>query len=98
MSSPTAAGPLARPCGDWTGRPRSRRTPGYLSSSTGLTRHLQGDLGYSAYHELVLANAGSLWDNDKNAQHQFGLRWPGSFDWADAARKSSGGRGLVLQP
>jgi hypothetical protein len=37
---------------------------------------------YSAYHELVLANAGSVWDNDKNAQHQFGLGWPGSFDWA----------------
>ena len=53
---------------------------------------------YSAYHELVLANAGSVRDNDKNAQHQFGSGWPGSFDWADAAGQSSGGRGLVHVP
>jgi predicted alpha-1,6-mannanase (GH76 family) len=42
-----------------------------------------------AYHTFVLANADSVWANNKNASHQFGLRWTGPFDKADAARQSS---------
>jgi predicted alpha-1,6-mannanase (GH76 family) len=42
-----------------------------------------------AYQAFVLANARSVWDNNKNADHQFGLRWTGPFDRADAARQSS---------
>jgi hypothetical protein len=30
-----------------------------------------------------------VWDNNTNASHQFGLRWTGPFDRADAARQSS---------
>jgi hypothetical protein len=41
-----------------------------------------------------LANARSLWDNNKNVGHQFGLRWTGPFDQADAARQSSALDGL----
>jgi hypothetical protein len=35
-----------------------------------------------------------VWDNNKNADHQFGLRWTGPFDQADAARQSSALDGL----
>jgi hypothetical protein len=35
-----------------------------------------------------------MWDNNKNASHQFGLRWTGPFDQADAARHSSALDGL----
>jgi hypothetical protein len=35
-----------------------------------------------------------VWDNSKNASHQFGLRWTGPFDQADAARQSSALEGL----
>jgi predicted alpha-1,6-mannanase (GH76 family) len=42
-----------------------------------------------AYRTFILANARSVWDNNTNASHQFGLRWTGPFDRADAARQSS---------
>jgi predicted alpha-1,6-mannanase (GH76 family) len=42
-----------------------------------------------AYRTFILANAHSVWDNSKNANHQFGLRWTGPFDRPDAARQSS---------
>ena len=42
-----------------------------------------------AYRTFILANARSVWDNNTNASHQFGLRWTGPFDQADAARQSS---------
>ena len=42
-----------------------------------------------AYQAFILSNASSLWDNDRNASNQFGLRWTGPFDSADAARQSS---------
>ena len=47
-----------------------------------------------AYRTFILANARSVWDNNKNADHQFGLRWTGPFDQADAARQSSALEGL----
>jgi predicted alpha-1,6-mannanase (GH76 family) len=42
-----------------------------------------------AYRTFILANAGALWENDRNAADQFGLRWTGPFDQADASRQSS---------
>jgi len=42
-----------------------------------------------AYRAFILANARSVWDHGKNAASQFGLRWAGPFDQADAARQSS---------
>jgi predicted alpha-1,6-mannanase (GH76 family) len=42
-----------------------------------------------AYRTFILANARSVWENNTNADHQFGLRWTGPFDQADAARQSS---------
>jgi predicted alpha-1,6-mannanase (GH76 family) len=41
------------------------------------------------YSAFILANAGSVWAHNKNAADQFGLRWAGPFDRADAARQSS---------
>jgi predicted alpha-1,6-mannanase (GH76 family) len=42
-----------------------------------------------AYRAFILANASSVLDHGRNAAHQFGLRWAGPFDRADAARQSS---------
>ena len=42
-----------------------------------------------AYRTFILANARSVWDNNQDASHQFGLRWTGPFDRADAARQGS---------
>jgi predicted alpha-1,6-mannanase (GH76 family) len=47
-----------------------------------------------AYEAFILANARSVWRNNQNADHQFGLRWTGPFDRADAARQSSALDGL----
>ena len=42
-----------------------------------------------AYTAFLLANAASVWNNNKNAAHQFGTHWMGPFDQADAGRQSS---------
>jgi predicted alpha-1,6-mannanase (GH76 family) len=42
-----------------------------------------------AYSAFMLANATSVWNNSKNATHQFGMRWTGPFDRADAGRQGS---------
>jgi predicted alpha-1,6-mannanase (GH76 family) len=42
-----------------------------------------------AYGAFILNNARSIWDNDRNAGSEFGLRWTGPFDQADASRQSS---------
>ena len=42
-----------------------------------------------AYRAFILANADSVWDNARNAADEFGLRWAGPFDAADASRQSS---------
>jgi predicted alpha-1,6-mannanase (GH76 family) len=42
-----------------------------------------------AYRAFVLANARSIWDNNRNADNEFGMRWAGPFDQADASRQSS---------
>jgi predicted alpha-1,6-mannanase (GH76 family) len=45
--------------------------------------------GRAAYRAFILNNAQSIWDNNRNADNQFGLRWTGPFDTADASRQSS---------
>jgi predicted alpha-1,6-mannanase (GH76 family) len=45
--------------------------------------------GKPAYREFLLANADSVWENARNSDDQFGLRWGGPFDQADASRQSS---------
>jgi predicted alpha-1,6-mannanase (GH76 family) len=45
--------------------------------------------GRPAEREFLLANADSVWDNGRNSADQFGLRWGGPFDQADASRQSS---------
>ena len=45
--------------------------------------------GKRAYRGFLLANADAVWDNARNIDDQFGLRWGGPFDRADASRQSS---------
>jgi predicted alpha-1,6-mannanase (GH76 family) len=45
--------------------------------------------GKPAYRAFIVANADSVWDNARNAADQFGLRWGGPFDRADASRQAS---------
>src|SRR5215469_4810235 len=45
--------------------------------------------GRPAYRDFVLRNARSIWVNSRNAKNQFGVRWAGPFDIADASRQSS---------
>jgi predicted alpha-1,6-mannanase (GH76 family) len=42
-----------------------------------------------AYPAFILRNARSIWASNRNDAAQFGLRWAGPFDRADAARQSS---------
>jgi predicted alpha-1,6-mannanase (GH76 family) len=41
------------------------------------------------YGEFIHRNATSIWENDRNDSDQFGLKWAGPFDRADASRQSS---------
>jgi len=41
------------------------------------------------YQRFICANARSIWANNRNPKNQFGLRWAGPFDQADASRQSS---------
>jgi len=50
-----------------------------------LSRHS----GKPAYRAFILANADSVWNNARNPDGQFGLRWAGPFDLGDASRQSS---------
>jgi predicted alpha-1,6-mannanase (GH76 family) len=42
-----------------------------------------------AYREFILANADSVWERARNRHNQFGARWGGPFDTADASRQSA---------
>jgi len=51
--------------------------------------------GRPAYRTFLLANADSVWRNAGNGDGQFGLRWGGPFDQADASRQSSAAEVLI---
>ena len=50
---------------------------------------LLGRTGNLAYQAFITANADSVWQHARNDSGQFGLRWAGPFDRADASRQSS---------
>jgi predicted alpha-1,6-mannanase (GH76 family) len=52
-------------------------------------RDLHARSGERRYRDFLLANADSVWDRARNSGDQFGLRWAGPFDRADASRQSS---------
>jgi predicted alpha-1,6-mannanase (GH76 family) len=56
---------------------------------------LHGVAGRPAYRAFLLANADSVWDNARNPADEFGLRWAGPFDAADASRQSSAVEALI---
>lgn len=41
------------------------------------------------YANFIVANANSIWQNDRNSSSQFGVKWYGPFDSADPVRQSS---------
>ncbi|HVT70849.1 MAG TPA: glycoside hydrolase family 76 protein [Trebonia sp.] len=45
--------------------------------------------GQPAYRAFILVNAASVWDRARSPAGQFGLRWAGPFDQADASRQTS---------
>jgi predicted alpha-1,6-mannanase (GH76 family) len=45
--------------------------------------------GRPAYRAFILGNADSIWRNNRSPRDEFGLRWTGPFDRADASRQSS---------
>jgi predicted alpha-1,6-mannanase (GH76 family) len=47
------------------------------------------------YRAFILHNAAYVWNKNKNASNQFGMRWTGPFDQADAARQSSALDGII---
>jgi predicted alpha-1,6-mannanase (GH76 family) len=54
----------------------------YLADLYDVTRH-------PAYHEFLLANARSIWAEDRDGFNRFGMQWSGPVDSVDAARHSS---------
>ena len=50
---------------------------------------LQRASGSPAYRAFLLANADAVWTRARNGAGQFGVRWAGPFDRADASRQSS---------
>jgi predicted alpha-1,6-mannanase (GH76 family) len=51
--------------------------------------------GKPAYRAFILANAESVVQNARNPAGQFGLRWDGPFDKADASRQTSAVEALI---
>jgi predicted alpha-1,6-mannanase (GH76 family) len=86
---------LARPPGILTEpheaatRPGDRDRPQFKGI---FVRHLHDFCRVSprpAYPAFILGNARSIWANNRNPASEFGLRWAGPFDRADAGRQSS---------
>ena len=42
-----------------------------------------------AYHDFIVASGQSVWENNRDSENRFGLRWTGPVDEVDAARHSS---------
>jgi hypothetical protein len=42
-----------------------------------------------AYHDFIVASGRSVWENNRDSQNRFGLKWTGPIDEVDAARHSS---------
>lgn len=51
--------------------------------------YLYRQTGTPAYSSFISNNAESIWQKNRKHDNQFGLRWSGWFDRADAARQSS---------
>jgi predicted alpha-1,6-mannanase (GH76 family) len=82
----SSRGILTEPC-------ESTRCDGDQTQFKGIFARYLGDLalagGRARYQEFLLANADSVWDTNRNRADEFGLRWGGPFDRADASRQSS---------
>ncbi len=82
------AGVLVEPC-----EPEATGCDGNQTQYKGIFTRNLFDLyqhtGKPEYRTFIVQNANSIWDNNKNAHDQFGLRWTGPFDQADASRQSS---------
>lgn len=82
----TPAGILAEPCEDAGCDGDQTQFKGiFVRNLHEFCRHG----GKPAYRAFIMANADSVWGNARNAADQFGLRWAGPFDRADASRQSS---------
>ena len=51
--------------------------------------HLYLTDGNTLYKTFILKNADSIWQNNRDAANQLGLRWAGPFDKADASRQTA---------
>lgn len=51
--------------------------------------YLYATLPKPEYRAFILHNATTIWNQNRNAANQFGLRWAGSVDAVDAARQAS---------
>ena len=72
-----------------TTKPRDRDRPQFKGI---FVRHLHDLSRVStrpAYPAFILRNARSIWEMNRNPASEFGLRWAGPFDRADAGRQSS---------
>ncbi len=69
--------------------PRDRDMPQFKGIFVRNLGELYARTGRPAYRDCILASACSIWDNARNQENQFGLRWTGPFDRADASRQSS---------
>jgi len=61
-------------------------------------RNLRDFARYSdrpAYRDFIIRNADCIWANSRNSGNQFGLRWTGPFDTADASRQTSAVDALI---
>jgi predicted alpha-1,6-mannanase (GH76 family) len=81
-------GVLVEPCEATTGGCDGDRTQ-FKGIFTRNLYELYRRSGRPAYRQFILNNASSVWNNARNANNQFGLRWTGPFDQADASRQSS---------
>ncbi|MCL2582405.1 MAG: glycoside hydrolase family 76 protein [Streptosporangiales bacterium] len=92
----TPAGTLAEPTepAEPTESAGARRLDGDQTQFKGIfIRYLHEFAGRSEraphYREFIRVNAEAVWDRARNRRDQFGARWGGPFDRADASRQSS---------